>query len=113
VAFRLGFAEHRRQLLQQELERIADELPTLGILKAIVTGDLATGQVGPESNLELLIVQETEAPFAARIDFFFNHLKPRIGLNVLVYTPEEFAIMEQTSPFLRSSLRQGAVIYEA
>ena len=39
---RIGFIQYRLQLLRQELERLVAELPALGALKVIITGDLLT-----------------------------------------------------------------------
>ena len=58
-----GFAEHRRQLLEAEARRFADEAPPYGAMAAWVVGEMARGQVGPETELELVIVQMTDEPF--------------------------------------------------
>ena len=61
-----GFAEHRRQLLEAEVRRFAEEAPPFGAMAAWIVGDLARGQVDPEPELELVIVQMTDRPFHRR-----------------------------------------------
>ena len=53
---RIGFIQYRLQLLRQELERLVAELPALGALKVIITGDLLTEDIKPSSIIELIIV---------------------------------------------------------
>lgn len=86
-----GFATHRRQQLEAEFLRIAGSMRQLGAERFWLTGDLARNDIGPDSELELLIVHETEQPFHRRSDFFQTHLRPQVGTTFIVYTPEEFA----------------------
>lgn len=86
-----GFATHRRQQLEAEFLRMAGSMRQLGAERFWLAGDLARDEVGPDSELELLIVHETERPFHRRSDFFQTHLRPQVGTTFTVYTPEEFA----------------------
>lgn len=86
-----GFATHRRQQLEAEFLRIAGSMRQLGAQRFWLSGDLARGEVRPDSELELLIVHETEQPFHRRSDFFQTHLRPQVGTSFTVYTPDEFA----------------------
>ena len=110
---RIGFGERRRRLLQQELAHIVDQLPQLGINKAILIGALAEGQVGPNSNIELIIVQDTKDKFTARADFFYSHLQVEAGMDVFVYTPEEFKGLETSNRPLWHAIQRGTLFYEA
>ena len=85
-----GFATHRRQQLEAEFLRIAGSMRQLGAQRFWLTGDLARGDIGPDSELELLIVHDTEQPFHRRSDFFQTHLRPQVGTTFIVYTPDEF-----------------------
>jgi len=85
-----GFATHRRQQLEAEFLRIAGSMRQLGAERFWLTGDLARDEIGPESELELLIVHQTEQPFHRRSDFFQTHLRPQVGTTFIVYTPAEF-----------------------
>ena len=102
-----GFADHRRQLLEAEARRFADEAPPFGAMAAWIVGDLARGQVGPESELELVIVQVTDEPFQRRGEFWESHLRPRVGTRYLVYTPDEMDNLSDSDPVLRDALTSG------
>lgn len=104
------FAEQRRQLLGAEFLRIAGELPALGVVRFYAAGDLAAGEVGPESDLEILIVRETAEPFQRRADFFTTHLRPAVGTQFLVYTPAEASALAETDLLLRRTLSLGQAV---
>ena len=110
---RIGFARFRREALEKELERITGMMAQLGVQKAILIGDLATGRVGPDSSLDLIMVQDIPGSFTRRMDFFTSHLGPMLATNYLVYTQEEFGTLKDTSPFLRVALSSGRVVHEA
>lgn len=105
-----GFSGQRRQLLEAELGRIAAELPRLGALRASLVGAFPLGRVGPETELELVVVQATDEPFHRRADFWANHLRPRVGVRFVVYTPEELDALEEVDPLLREAQRLGQVV---
>ena len=109
---RIGFAEYRSQLLRQELERVLEELPGLGALKVILLGDVLTGDGKPSSILELIIVQETEDSYLDRIDFFLSHLRPTVGIDISVYTPDEFFDLKEKNLFVSKALKDEGLLYE-
>ena len=113
MPMRLGFGDQRRMMLEAELERYRAELPTLGIERAFLIGEFAMGDAGPETGLEILIVQKTDEPFHRRPDFFTNHLLPRVGVEWYVYTPEEFEALQDDDPVLLHAQRVGDELYAA
>lgn len=110
---RIGFSRYRRQSLEKELERITGMMPQLGVEKAFLIGDLATGDVGPDSSLDMIMVLDLPGNFTRRMDFFTSHLGPMIGASFLVYTPDEFEELKDASPFLRDALQKGRLIHGA
>ena len=105
-----GFAGQRRQLLEAEAQRFAGEAYGFGALRAYLVGELAAGVVGPETELEIVIIQETDEPFRRRADFWVAHIRPRVGMRSLVYTPEEFERFEEEDPLLLEAIERGEVI---
>jgi len=95
-----GFATHRRQQLEAEFLRIAGSMRQLGAERFWLAGDLANNSVGPASELELLVVHETEQPFHRRSDFFQTHLRPQVGTSFIVYTPDEFLELSERDPLI-------------
>jgi hypothetical protein len=105
-----GFSHQRRQLLLAELQRIAAEVPPFGALRLILVGELARGLAGPETELELVVVQITDEPYHRRPDFWVTHLRPRVGTRFLVYTPEEFEDLAAVDPVLIEAGGSGQVV---
>ena len=105
-----GFARQRRQLLDSELQRFLDDARTFGALRMYVVGPHARGEAGPDTELELVIVQETTEAFHRRADFWVTHLRPRVGTRFLVYTPEEFDALNALDPILVDAQRAGVVV---
>ena len=107
-------ALQRRALLKRELGRwlpllMAHEHPE----KIILFGSYPAGQVSEWSDLDMVIVTETEAPFLERVRRVLALLEPRVGLDILVYTPREFAELGQERSFVRDEIiAKGKVIYE-
>ena len=110
MSIRMGFTQHRRKMLDQELDRIVGELPRLAVLKAILIGSMATPYTGPSSDINMVVVLETDLKFTERMDFFTSHLNPTVAINFLVYTPEEFEELKDTNLYLKSALQKGNVL---
>jgi hypothetical protein len=66
--------------------------------------------VRSDSDLDLIIVQETDKKFLSRLEPFYRDA--RIAMDILVYTPDEFDAMAE-GVFLKNALKDGAVVYEA
>ena len=104
----------RRQLLERELTRYVRLLTEHGDPeRVIVFGSLATGQVWAWSDIDLVIVERTDLPFLQRLRQVRKMLRPKVGTDILVYTPEEFEQLRQERPFFREEiLAKGRVVYE-
>ena len=73
---------------------------------------MARGDVGAQSDLDLILVVETRERFLERCARFYGALEPAVGMDILVYTPDEFEAMRD-GRFLRQALADGKVVYEA
>lgn len=105
-----GFGQQRRQLLEAELHRFASDAARFGARRAFLVGDFGRGESQPDTDLELVIVQETDEPFRRRADFWVNHLRPRVGTRFLVYTPAEFDALATTDPVLEEALARNEAV---
>ena len=65
------YAELNRELLEAQLSEIRRRLAGMGVRKAILFGSLARDEVTPFSDLDLIIVQETDARFLDRLEPFY------------------------------------------
>ncbi len=104
----------RQALLEAELRRY---LPLLReqyqAERVVLFGSLASGEVGEWSDIDLVIIKETDRRFLDRAKDVLTLLDPLVGVDVLVYTPGEFAQLAQDRPFVRREIcDKGHVLYE-
>ena len=79
----------------------------------ILFGSRARGEEDQYSDVDLVIVKETDERFLDRISSVYEILQPICAIDVLVYTPDEFERMRQEgNPFVEKVLQDGMVIYE-
>jgi predicted nucleotidyltransferase len=84
----------------------------MGVQKAILFGSLSHGDLTPFSELDLIIVQDTEVRFLDHLEPFYAGLDLRADADILVYTPEEWAELQTWNPFVQRASREGEVIFE-
>jgi predicted nucleotidyltransferase len=78
-----------------------------------VFGSFAQSRVTEWSDLDLVVVADTDLPFYQRLDRVYRSVSPQVGLDVLVYTPEEWADLIANRRFVQEEiLQKGLVIYE-
>ena len=106
-------AGERRQLLQSEVDRYLPILVRLGAERVILIGSLASGRVHELSDLDLIVVLETKDRFLDRLERLWEALDPRVSLNLLVYTPQEFVEIQTWSSFIDHALKTGKVLHDA
>lgn len=81
--------------------------------KVILFGSLATGETWEWSDIDLVIVKDTKQRFLDRIKEVIRLLQPRVGVDILVYTPQEFAQLSNERAFVRAEIQaKGKVLYE-
>jgi predicted nucleotidyltransferase len=109
-----SIALERKQLLEQELKRYLSLLTGHDQPERVILfGSLVGGNVRPESDIDLVIVKQTELSFWKRLREMRRLLQPRVGTDILVYTPNEFEQLSRERPFFRDEiLGKGRVIYE-
>ncbi len=105
--------EARKSLLEQELARYIRILSHENTEKVFVYGSLVSGKIHPWSDIDLVIIKKTKQPFLKRLQKMRQLLKPIVGTDILVYTPEEFEHLKQERPFVREEiLEKSKVVYE-
>lgn len=106
-------ASIRRRMLQRELERwlplLIDDLQPEKIL---LFGSMAGKRIGEWSDIDLVIVHQTSLPFYRRIKKALQLIRPKVGVDLLIYTPEEFSKLSRERRFFRDEiLDNGKVLY--
>ncbi len=112
MAIKIGLGKKRKEVLEKELERILPLLIRFGAQKIILFGSLRAGKVHRSSDIDLLIVKHSNQRFLDRLDAVYRAIKPNCGIDLFVYTPEEFEEMSVTNAFVRRAVIEGRVLYE-
>jgi len=105
----------RKEALEKELNRIVATLvEKYKPEKIILFGSLATGRMHEWSDIDLLIIKETDKrPLDRATDIMAMLNYPRIAMDIFVYTPQELNyLMKHGSQFTAEILEQGKVLYE-
>ena len=103
--------EYRRSLEEtygNVIERFS-QMPE--VEKVILFGSYAAGRRDLFTDLDLIVVMDTDQDILHRTAGLVQKLQARVDLDLLVYTPDEFERM-QGSSFLQHALESGQVIYE-
>jgi len=96
--------------LQTELARIRDALQQLGASRVILFGSAARDEARWGSDLDLLVVMETDLNFVDRLAFLYRSLLPQVEVDILAYTPEEMDSLRESNPLIRRALEEGEVL---
>lgn len=102
--------------LQSELARMLEIIRMdSSVERVILFGSTARQEGGHrESDLDLCIVQDTGLRFYDRLAEWIDRIQPRVGLDLVVYTPHEFATMREGNHFVRREIAEkGLEIYAA
>ena len=105
----------RNTLLRKELKRWC------GILikkykpeKMILFGSLTNGHIHKWSDIDLIIIKnDVSDSFLKRIGDVMRLIDPKVGCDILVYTPKEFKHMCRTRTFFKQEIiPKCKVLYE-
>lgn len=101
----------KSRTLKEILSRI---VKTLSPDKVVLFGSAARGENRPESDLDLLIIKESNEPrYRRAIPVYQALCDIMIPMDIIVYTPsevEEWSRVKQA--FVTTALREGKVLYE-
>jgi len=82
------------------------------IEKAFIFGSLANGECSNWSDIDVIIVKQTDVVFIERGAEFFDLFDLGIPVDILVYTPQEFnLLLQDPSPFWRQIQNSMIQIY--
>ncbi len=106
--------EQRRAKLSSELDRFVEVVvPALQPERIIVFGSYATSQIHEWSDLDLVVIAETDLSFQQRLKLVYGQVRPRVGMDIIVYTPQEWQRLSEKRMFVREEIAEkGRVVYE-
>ncbi|MGH7729020.1 MAG: nucleotidyltransferase domain-containing protein [Vulcanimicrobiaceae bacterium] len=101
-------AAHRKAELDAAIVRLRALVPDLPDVEGIlVFGSYARGEVGPTSDLDLIVIQRSELPQMLRTFELYPKLRIGVAFDAIVYTPEEFERLRESRAFVAQAMREG------
>lgn len=97
------------------IDQVVSDLMAYQPEKIILFGSAARGDTDEYSDIDLIVVKNTNQRFVQRMVDAARLISRgiRINVDVLVYTPVELAAMiEAGNPFVEQALKEGKVLYE-
>lgn len=107
--------EERKHILNEEIKRIAElVIREYSPEKIILFGSLVAGNLHEWSDIDLVIIKSTTKRFIDRLHDIHLLVKPKVGVNFIVYTPQEVQkmIKEDRYFLVKEILAKGRVLYE-
>lgn len=100
--------------MQKKVRQLIKHLLPYQPNRLYLFGSWARGEEDELSDLDLVIIKQTDTPFLERLREVAHLLPSDVGgVDILVYTPEEFAAMKrQGNAFAEMILEEGRLIYE-
>ena len=98
---------------KERIEQIVSSLREYDPERIILFGSHARRDPDEYSDLDLVVIKETEERFLDRLKRVYELVRPTFAMDLLVYTPEEFARMkEEGNPLIERVCEEGVVVYE-
>ncbi len=97
----------------QRLAEIVQRLGAMQPVRILLFGSSARGDADEWSDIDLIVVAEQVAPrFLDRIADAYDLIEPGYGLDILIYTPQEYAAMlEDENPLITAAEAHGRLLY--
>jgi predicted nucleotidyltransferase len=99
---------------EQEIKRVATSLgKAADALQVILFGSHARGEAGENSDVDLMIIAESDLPRFKRSRELYKQLRPYpFGMDLVVYTPQEIERGKKSHvSFVSAVLREGKTLY--
>lgn len=100
-------------MYDQNVQRIISDLvQNYKPIKVILFGSRVTGKTHEDSDVDLVVIKQTNKNFYDRIADASGSVDHVLPIDIIVYTPEEFKQMSKESWFIKSEvINKGKVIY--
>ena len=92
--------------------RIIESFKDLDPIKIIVFGSHAKNLQDSQSDLDVIVVYQTDKKFLDRLEELYLKWNIPKAVDILAYTPEEFERMLSENTFIQHSVSEGITVYE-
>jgi len=104
--FKKKQTEEIEKTLNLIVKKLKDKVERISIF-----GSVARGEAGIFSDLDILIIMETNKPFLKRLEEIYSILEISVDVDIICYTPEEFEQLKKKG-FFKKILQEEKVIYD-
>jgi predicted nucleotidyltransferase len=80
--------------------------------RIILFGSHAAGTADMESDVDLIVVYNTDKRFLERLEELYTAWPLPKAVDILAYTPEEYSDLLSSRPFVQDVVAAGLVLYE-
>ena len=92
--------------------RIREYAAGAGVARAIVFGSFARGDADVVSDVDVILIEPTSRPFIERGLAHLPLFRMGLGVDLLVYTPEEYERLKADGhPLIERAEREGITVY--
>lgn len=111
---KLGTIQDREKALKDELHRITEVIKNEYDPEEIVLfGSLADNHVHEWSDIDLLVIKQTDKRPIERTMEVVRLVQPKVGIDLFIYTPAEYdVLLRERYSFLLNILKTGRTVYE-
>lgn len=100
---------------ESQIQQVAVQLGNAAdALQVILFGSYARGEATDRSDVDLMVVAESDLPRHKRAVNLYKHFRPYpFGMDIVVYTPQEVEDGKKSAlSFVSTVLREGKKLYE-
>ena len=107
--------DQRREIPREAIQSVVDQIVTnFSPFRIYLFGSYATGKQKPESDIDLLVVMDTENNGVNQAVEILRKIKFHFGLDLIVYSPQILnKCIEWGDSFLRDIVENGKILYES
>lgn len=98
--------------LENLKKQIIDNFKPFNPEKIILFGSAAGDNWDEESDIDIILVYETDKSFLNRLKELYEKWSIPKAVDILAYTPSEFAEMISSNYFVQDAVKDGELIYE-
>lgn len=92
-------------------EAVIEQIKKAGPRAILIFGSAATGKRGQDSDLDILVISDTNEPFSQRSRKMRSMIKTHTPLDIIVLTPTEARELPRKSTFFSQIMREGKLVY--
>jgi len=107
--------DKRKRIPQKAIDQVVEQIvEKFKPQKIILFGSYVRGNPRPESDVDLLVVMDTQLREVQQAIQICQQIEYRFGLDVIVHTPKYLSERVKMGDwFLRDILKEGKVLYES